>query len=237
MDFFEKLSKKATETYKNVADKTNKLASESNIKSKMNDDKKKISVIYTEIGKKVYQRYATDGTLDVKNDIQEELNRVDELAKGIEKAESELLTLSGMKKCVKCNQSVPIASKFCPSCGAEQPETVTPTAEAVQGAETTQNAEAKEIINQAPIEKTAEETVAEESSTEQEEKKTAEEVSTEVEAIVDEAVKENAQEEKVVEEKPEEEKVEVENVVEEKTEEKVVEEKSEENKEDSSENQ
>lgn len=181
MDFFDKLSKKATETYKNVADKTNKMASESNIKGKMNENKKKITAIYTEIGKKVYQRYATDGNLDVKNDIQEELNRIDELAKEIEKAEEELLTLSGMKKCIKCNQNVPINSKFCPSCGAEQPEIV----QEVKEAEVVDNSTNKE----APTE--PEESKEQETIKEAPEAPNTSEVVAEVEAIVDETLEEN----------------------------------------------
>lgn len=194
MDFFEKLSKKATETYKNVADKTNKIASESNIKSKMNDNKKKIGEIYTEIGKKVYQRYATDGTLDVKNDIQEELNRIDELTKEIENAEAEILTLSGFKKCVQCNQNVPINSKFCPACGAVQPE--------VEKAPSKSPEVVTPIAGDAPnVEEGSSETT-------QEEHPTVEEVSTEVETIVDEAVEEKREGENNEEENNEEEKTE-----------------------------
>ena len=56
MGFFDDLSKKASETYRNTAEKTNKLTREMKLKSQINDDKNKIEKIYAEIGKKVYEK-------------------------------------------------------------------------------------------------------------------------------------------------------------------------------------
>ena len=53
MGFFDDLSKKASETYRNTAEKTNKLTREMKLKSLINDDKGKIEKLYAEIGKKV----------------------------------------------------------------------------------------------------------------------------------------------------------------------------------------
>ena len=69
MEFFEKLGKKASETYKTAAEKTNKIASDTKLKAKINDCKSKIKDVYTEIGKKVYQKYALDGELNIKNGL------------------------------------------------------------------------------------------------------------------------------------------------------------------------
>ena len=57
MEFFDKLSKKASDTYKGAAEKTGKLAKETKLKIKINDNKSKINVLYQEIGKKVYQKH------------------------------------------------------------------------------------------------------------------------------------------------------------------------------------
>ncbi len=121
MEFFEKLGKKASETYKSAAEKTNKIANETKLKLKMNENKSKINDIYTEIGKKVYQKYVLDGELDIKNDIQEELTRISELSTEIENYEKQILELSDMRQCVKCKNKIEKSAKFCPACGAEQP--------------------------------------------------------------------------------------------------------------------
>ena len=57
MGFFDDLTKKATETYKNTAEKTNKLTREMKLKSQINDNKAKITKIYGDIGKKVYEKH------------------------------------------------------------------------------------------------------------------------------------------------------------------------------------
>ena len=55
MDFWDKLTKKASETYKGASEKTGKIAKEAKLKLKINENKSKIEDLYTEIGKKVYQ--------------------------------------------------------------------------------------------------------------------------------------------------------------------------------------
>ena len=51
MEFFDKITKKATETYKGAAEKTGKIAKEAKLKLKINDNKSKINDLYQEIGK------------------------------------------------------------------------------------------------------------------------------------------------------------------------------------------
>ena len=60
MEFFDKLTKKASETYKGAAEKTGKIAKEAKLKLKISDNKSKINDIYEEIGKKVYQKHASN---------------------------------------------------------------------------------------------------------------------------------------------------------------------------------
>ena len=122
MEFFEKLGKKASETYKTAAEKTNRLATETKLKAKINDCKSKIKDIYKEIGKKVYQKYNLGGDLNIKDDIEEELKRIDELTEQIEKYEKQKLELSDIKECVNCKEKIKISSTYCSKCGAKQPE-------------------------------------------------------------------------------------------------------------------
>ena len=57
MEFFDKLGKKASETYKATAEKTSKVAKEAKLKLKINELKSDVSDLYEEIGKKVYEKH------------------------------------------------------------------------------------------------------------------------------------------------------------------------------------
>ena len=104
MEFFDKLTKKATETYKEVAEKTNKFAEETKLKKKISDRKSEINKIYEEIGKKVYQKHIADEELNIKSDLAEECQRIDELSDEVEKLHSNIIELSNGKICQNCKQ-------------------------------------------------------------------------------------------------------------------------------------
>ena len=129
MEFFEKLGKKATETFNNAGEKANKLAGDTKLKLKINDCKSKINDLYQEIGKKIYEKYVLDGNLDIKEQIQEELTKISEYTDEIENFEKQRLELCDMKMCIKCKSKINKKSKFCPECGTEQPEEVVQEAE------------------------------------------------------------------------------------------------------------
>ena len=57
MDFFNKISNMASDTYKKTSEKTSKLAKETKLKMKINENKSKIDDIYNDIGKIVYQKH------------------------------------------------------------------------------------------------------------------------------------------------------------------------------------
>jgi len=132
MEFFEKLGKKASETFNSAAEKTNKIAGETKLKLKINDCKSKINDLYKEIGKIVYQKFVVDGAFDVKEDIAEQLEKISAFTDEIEGYEKQILELSSMKQCVKCKNKIEKKAKFCPECGAEQPEEVVGEAEVVE---------------------------------------------------------------------------------------------------------
>lgn len=120
MSFFNNLSKKATETYKTTAEKTNKLTREMKLKSLMNEDKNKIERIYTEIGKKVYEKHVREENIDIKSELVEECERIDMYADEIEKMRLEILELKGISVCEKCACEISKEVNFCPNCGAVQ---------------------------------------------------------------------------------------------------------------------
>ena len=121
MEFFEKLGKKATETFNSAAEKTNKIASETKIKFKINDCKSKIKDLYQDIGKAVYQKFVMDGNLDVKDEIQDQLTKIKEYSDQIDEYEKQILELADLKQCENCKNKIEKSAKYCPECGTEQP--------------------------------------------------------------------------------------------------------------------
>ena len=113
MGFFSDLGKKTTET-------TGKIAKETKLKLKINENKGKIDDIYTEIGKKVYEKHVREDSVCVKDDIKEECSKIDELSKEIEEARVEILKLNQKRLCSKCAAEIEKDALFCPKCGEKQ---------------------------------------------------------------------------------------------------------------------
>lgn len=122
MDFWDKLTKKASETYKGASEKTSKIAKETKLKLKINENKSKIEDLYTDIGKKVYQKHVAKEDVKVAIDIQEECAKIDELAHQIEEYERQIWDLSDNKQCPKCKSKISKEVTFCPNCGLKQEE-------------------------------------------------------------------------------------------------------------------
>ena len=132
MEFFDKLTKKASETYRGAAEKTGKLAKEAKLKIKINENKSKINDIYEEIGKKVYQKHTSNEEVCIKKDLEEECAKIDILSSEIDSYHKEILELSNVKACTNCGEHMAKEAKFCPKCGTEQPEIVEEPAKEVE---------------------------------------------------------------------------------------------------------
>ena len=119
MDIFNKIGKKATETYKVTAEKTGKLAKEAKLKMEINTYKSNVQELYTEIGEKVYLKYSAQEELTLE-DIQDELNKVDTISEQIERANEEMMKLKDKVKCTNCSFEMDSEFKYCPNCVAKQ---------------------------------------------------------------------------------------------------------------------
>ena len=122
MDFFDKIGKKASETYKFTAEKTGKLAKEAKLRMKMNEDKSDIEDLYKQIGKKVYEKHLLQDTINIKEELEEECTKVDVLSDEIENILNEILNLKDLKQCSNCYEKIDKTSKYCPNCGDKQEE-------------------------------------------------------------------------------------------------------------------
>lgn len=122
MDFFDKLGKKASKTYKEAAELTGKLAKEAKLKLKMSENKAKIEDVYEEIGKKVYEKHIREEDINIKKELAEECEKIDELSKNIKNIRMEILNLRDLKQCSNCSAEIEIEDNFCPKCGEKQEE-------------------------------------------------------------------------------------------------------------------
>ena len=141
MDFFNKISKKASDAYKITADKTGKIAKETKIKLKMNELKTQVNEIYEEIGKKVYEKHVREEDISIKKDLEEECIKIDVLSDEIESLLKQCLDLKDKKQCSKCYVEIEKDMNFCYNCGQKQ--TQEPARE-VEVLEDLKNSEIKE---------------------------------------------------------------------------------------------
>lgn len=128
MGIFNDIGTKATVT-------TNKIKRETKLKFKINDNKNKILDIYEEIGKKVYEKHVREECIDIKKDLKEECEKIDNLSQEIEDARNEILKLNKKMQCSSCYKEIDCECKFCPECGAKQNIIATTEEKTVQNLE------------------------------------------------------------------------------------------------------
>lgn len=122
MEFFDKIGKKASQTYKEATEKTGKLAKEAKLKMLISDDKSKIEEIYEQIGKKVYEKHIREEDISIKEELLEECSKIDVLSDEIETARMDILHLKDRKQCPNCYYEIEKEYHFCPNCGVKQEE-------------------------------------------------------------------------------------------------------------------
>ena len=120
MEFFNKISEKASTAYKVTAAKTGKLAKEAKLRLKMSNLKSQINDIYLDIGAKIYEKHLLKEDINIKNDLEEECTKIDILTNQIEEILNECLELNNKKQCLKCFAKIDKDCKFCPECGTKQ---------------------------------------------------------------------------------------------------------------------
>lgn len=121
MDFFDKLSKKASKTYQVTKEKASNLSEELKIKGKINELNEKIEKTYDTIGRIVYNEIK-DGKDVVREEITEKCEEITRKKDEISRLEEQLLAIKKVKKCISCGAAISINDEFCPKCGKEQPK-------------------------------------------------------------------------------------------------------------------
>ena len=121
MDFFDKLSKKATETYQVAKEKTTNLSEELKLKSKYNNLEETNYQIFAEIGEIVYNELIEGRDVD-KEQILAKTDKITINKNEMEKLKLQILDIKNIKKCVVCGNELSKDSEFCSKCGAAQPK-------------------------------------------------------------------------------------------------------------------
>lgn len=140
MDFFNKLGKKASETYQATKEKASNISDELKLRGKISEEKEKIEKLYKEIGEIVYNEIK-DGKDASRDTIVPKCDEISKVKDQISKLEAEILAVKKIKKCTSCGTELDINAEFCSKCGKEQPK-----AEKVEIKEDIPQAENAEVV-------------------------------------------------------------------------------------------
>lgn len=142
MEILDKIGEVASQTYKYTAEKADKIARETKLKMKMNENKSKIETLYNEIGESVYRRHIATTKENFDEEIQNACEEIDKISREIEQQNNELLNLKDRKQCPNCHEKIEKEAKYCSNCGMEQKQETKETEQEVK----TENKE--EIISE-----------------------------------------------------------------------------------------
>lgn len=120
MEFFQKLGNVANKTCKYTTQQTNRLATITKLKWKMNEYKSKIEDLYEELGKIVYENNVREEMNDFEDRLNEHCKQIDELATKIETCRRKILRLNNKKQCANCYTEIYSVFNYCPNCGESQ---------------------------------------------------------------------------------------------------------------------
>ncbi len=88
------------------------------INSKINEQKKQISVIYSQIGQKLYKLYK-EAPLE---GFDMEFQKIDERFATIEVYNDQIREIKGVRMCPNCHTEVSMHERYCSACGQKLPE-------------------------------------------------------------------------------------------------------------------
>lgn len=120
MEIFEKIGEVASQTYKFTTEKADKIARETKLRMKMNENKAKIEALYNEIGETAYRRHISQSKEEFDEEIKNACEQIDKIAKEIEQQNHELLSLKDRKQCPNCHEKIEKEAKYCSNCGMQQ---------------------------------------------------------------------------------------------------------------------
>ena len=118
---FEEISNKLKKISKNTMTEVQKMNEVRQLNARINDEKKKVSRTYTEIGKKVYELYK-DEPLE---GFEAEMKKIEDSVRMMDLLQDQIRGIKGVTLCSCCNMEVGMSERFCSNCGNKMPETFT----------------------------------------------------------------------------------------------------------------
>ena len=118
-DVFEDLGKKIGETAEAVTNKASEIIELRKIKNQMNTLRKSNSRDFTDLGKMVYAKYKTGGTIDA--DSMALCEAISERIAKISEFEMSAADVRGAVTCPTCKKHVEKGMVYCPYCGDKVP--------------------------------------------------------------------------------------------------------------------
>lgn len=118
--FFENLGRKISSASQEVAQQTKTFAEVTKLNSTISDREKKITAIFTEIGRAYYAQHREDMNCDQLQKVVQ----IRDLEAEIAQLQEQIKIVRGFSKCTVCGADIPNGAKFCNSCGNKVEEPV-----------------------------------------------------------------------------------------------------------------
>ncbi len=126
MAFFDNMGKKLGEAAQAAAKKSGELVEVTKLNVNINSEEDKIQKLYTQIGKKVFEKYSEAGTADA--DFIEDCEAIKVHELNVKNLREKILEVKNMKQCTGCGAELERNQIFCSKCGTRND--VQPAAEA-----------------------------------------------------------------------------------------------------------
>ena len=115
---FEDFRKKFKKFSQDTVTEVQKMNEVRQMNSRIGDQKKQISVLYSQIGQKLYNHYKENPL----EGFEKEFHELEERYAMIEKFKDQIRDIKGVRVCPNCHTEVEATERFCSSCGEKLPE-------------------------------------------------------------------------------------------------------------------
>lgn len=166
---FEDLGRKFKKFSQDTVTEVQKMNEVRQVNGRVSEQKKQISLLYSQMGQKLYDYYK-DAPLE---GFEREFQELEEHYKEIEKYTEQIRRIRGVRVCPNCHTEVSVAEHFCSSCGEKLPEVL--HIEEDEEGKTVIEGTASEVIEDVSVEAVEAPETAEEASELTEEPEAAEE--------------------------------------------------------------
>ncbi len=114
----QKVGETAVDTYKTVADKSEKLFKETKGKMEIAQKEDEIEKIYNAMGETVFDMYKKGE--DVGDAFTKECKKITKILSDIDEANKIILYNKGLRTCSNCAENIALNDTYCSNCGAKQ---------------------------------------------------------------------------------------------------------------------